>query len=91
MDLKPANILMPLRGGRLSIDFNTSVRAKVVKDIFRGVAGTPGYIAPEVEDDSDLYSGFVRTCGPIERHHICCANSVGHPRIAVRCLRSLDN
>ena len=69
MDLKPANILIPLRGGRLSIiDFNTSVRVKGVKDMFRGVVGTPGYIAPEVEDDGDPYSAIradLWSCGKV--------------------------
>jgi len=57
MDLKPANILIPLHGGRLSIiDFNTSVRVKGVEDMFRGVVGTPEYIPPEVAAGRGLYS-----------------------------------
>jgi len=73
MDLKPVNILMPLRGGRLSIDFITSVRAKGVKDMFRGAAGTPGYIASEVEDDRGLYSAVradLWSCGKT-LHQLC--------------------
>jgi len=90
MDLKPVNILMPLRGGHLSIDFNTSVRAKGMKDMFRGVVGTPGYLLLKSKMIVACTMRFVRTCGPVERHHISCANSVGYPRIAVRCLRSPD-
>ncbi|KAI5997412.1 kinase-like domain-containing protein, partial [Pisolithus albus] len=50
MDIKPENIIIPPTGGRLSIiDFSTSIRLKSEEDEFRGVVGTTGYIAPEVE------------------------------------------
>ncbi|KAI6006171.1 hypothetical protein F5J12DRAFT_832652 [Pisolithus orientalis] len=50
MDLKPANIIVPLEGGYLSIiDFSSSIRLQSEKQKFRGIAGTTGYIAPEVE------------------------------------------
>ncbi|KAI6014665.1 kinase-like domain-containing protein [Pisolithus marmoratus] len=50
MDLKPQNIIIPPQGGRLCIiDFSSSIRLKSEKEKFRGIAGTPGYIAPEVE------------------------------------------
>ncbi|KAI6111853.1 kinase-like domain-containing protein [Pisolithus croceorrhizus] len=50
MDLKPENIVIPTQGGRLSIiDFSTAVRLKSDKQKFRGIVGTAGYIAPEVE------------------------------------------
>ncbi|KAI5992897.1 kinase-like domain-containing protein [Pisolithus albus] len=50
MDIKPENIIIPPTGGRLSIiDFSTSIRLKSEQDEFRGVVGTTGYIAPEVE------------------------------------------
>ncbi|KAI6013560.1 kinase-like domain-containing protein, partial [Pisolithus marmoratus] len=50
MDLKPENIIIPSHGGRLSIiDFSSSIRLKNEKQKFRGVTGTKGYIAPEVE------------------------------------------
>jgi serine/threonine protein kinase len=59
MDLKPPNILIPVDGGRLSIiDFHTSVRVKGVKDMFRGVVGTVGYLPPEVAADRGLYSAI---------------------------------
>ncbi|KAF8879158.1 kinase-like domain-containing protein [Infundibulicybe gibba] len=47
LDLKPANILIPKGGGRLSIvDFHTSRRIKGVKTMLHGVVGTPKYIPP---------------------------------------------
>ncbi|KAI5988876.1 hypothetical protein EDC04DRAFT_2912387 [Pisolithus marmoratus] len=50
MDLKPENIIIPPQGGRLSIiDFSSSILLKSEKQKFRGIAGTTGYIAPEVE------------------------------------------
>ncbi|KAI6007501.1 kinase-like domain-containing protein [Pisolithus marmoratus] len=50
MDLKPQNIIIPPWGGHLSIiDFSSSIRLKNKRQKFRGVTGTPGYIAPEVE------------------------------------------
>ncbi|KAI6002621.1 hypothetical protein F5J12DRAFT_840168 [Pisolithus orientalis] len=50
MDLKPDNIIIPLEGGYLSIiDFSSSIRLQSEKQKFRGIAGTTGYIAPEVE------------------------------------------
>ncbi|KAI6012997.1 kinase-like domain-containing protein [Pisolithus marmoratus] len=50
MDLKPENIIIPPQGGRLSIiDFSSSILLKSEKRKFRGIAGTTGYIAPEVE------------------------------------------
>lgn len=57
MDLKPANILIPLYSGHLSIiDFNTSVQVKGVETMFCGIVGTPGYIAPEVMSGRGIYS-----------------------------------
>jgi serine/threonine protein kinase len=59
MDLKPNNILIPVNGGRLIvIDFNRSLRVKGVEHRFRGVVGTPGYIAPEVAAGDGLYSAI---------------------------------
>ncbi|KAI5992900.1 kinase-like domain-containing protein [Pisolithus albus] len=50
MDIKPENIIIPPTGGRLSIiDFSTSIRLKSEEEEFRGIVGTTGYIAPEVE------------------------------------------
>ncbi|KAI5982235.1 kinase-like domain-containing protein [Pisolithus albus] len=50
MDIKPENIVIPRKGGRLSIiDFSVAIRLKSDKEKFRGVIGTPGYTAPEVE------------------------------------------
>ncbi|KAG1766756.1 kinase-like domain-containing protein [Suillus placidus] len=59
MDLKPNNILIPVNGGRLTvIDFNRSLRVKGVEHRFRGVVGTPEYIAPEVAVGNGLYSAI---------------------------------
>ncbi|KAF8889871.1 kinase-like domain-containing protein [Infundibulicybe gibba] len=59
LDLKPANALIPLDGGRLSIiDFNTSVRITGVETLFSGVVGTPGYIPPEVVADRGPFSAL---------------------------------
>ncbi|KAG1843674.1 kinase-like domain-containing protein [Suillus subluteus] len=59
MDLKPNNILIPVNGGRLTvIDFNRSLRVKGVKHRFRGVVGTPEYIAPEVAAGNGFYSAI---------------------------------
>jgi serine/threonine protein kinase len=59
MDLKPENVLIPIDGGRLSIiDFNRSVRVNGVGHKFRGVVGTPGYIAPEVAAGEGRYSAI---------------------------------
>ena len=59
MDLKPENVLIPIDGGRLSIiDFNRSVRVNGVRHKFRGVVGTPGYIAPEVAAGEGRYSAI---------------------------------
>ncbi|KAI6029094.1 kinase-like domain-containing protein [Pisolithus microcarpus] len=50
MDIKPENIVIPTEGGRLSIiDFSVAIRLKSEKEKFRGIVGTPGYTAPEVE------------------------------------------
>ncbi|KAI5987635.1 kinase-like domain-containing protein [Pisolithus albus] len=50
MDIKPENIVIPRDGGDLSIiDFSVAVRLKSDKEERRGVIGTPGYTAPEVE------------------------------------------
>ncbi|KAI6005435.1 hypothetical protein EDD15DRAFT_2566380 [Pisolithus albus] len=50
MDIKPSNIMIPTKGGRLSIiDFSTAIRVKSEKQRYRGVVGTPGYMAPELE------------------------------------------
>lgn len=59
LDLKPPNILLPTDGGRLSIiDFNRSVRVKGTETMFRGIVGTTGYLAPEVEVGQGLYSAI---------------------------------
>ncbi|KAG2352373.1 kinase-like domain-containing protein [Suillus spraguei] len=59
LDLKPPNILLPTDGGRLSIiDFNRSVRVKGTGTMFRGIVGTTGYLAPEVEAGQGLYSAI---------------------------------
>ncbi|KIK25619.1 hypothetical protein PISMIDRAFT_32383, partial [Pisolithus microcarpus 441] len=50
MDIKPENIVIPTEGGHLSIiDFSAAIRLKSEKEKFRGIVGTTGYIAPEVE------------------------------------------
>ncbi|KIK19634.1 hypothetical protein PISMIDRAFT_78852, partial [Pisolithus microcarpus 441] len=50
MDIKPPNVIIPTKGGRLSIiDFSTAHRVKSEKQRYRGVVGTTGYMAPEVE------------------------------------------
>ena len=82
MDLKPVSILMLLRGVHLSIDFNASFRGNDVKDMFRGVVGTPGYTAPEVEDDRGLYSAVradLWSCGKTP-YQLCkfCRPSMDH-------------
>ena len=48
MDVKPANILIPVDGRHLS--------RQGVKRMFCGVVGTAGYIAPEVEADRGQHS-----------------------------------
>ncbi|KAH7882537.1 kinase-like domain-containing protein, partial [Phlebopus sp. FC_14] len=49
VDIKPRNIIIPPRGGKLTIiDFSSSVRVRDSKHMFCGIAGTKGYIAPEV-------------------------------------------
>ncbi|KAG2123457.1 hypothetical protein DEU56DRAFT_893632 [Suillus clintonianus] len=59
MDLKPKNILIPVDGGRLTvIDFNRSLRVKGVEHKFRGTAGTPEYIAPEVAAGKGNFSAI---------------------------------
>lgn len=50
MDLKPSNILIPSAYGRLTIvDFGLSIQLGNKTQLRRGLAGTKGYIAPEVE------------------------------------------
>ncbi|KAI6165123.1 hypothetical protein EDD17DRAFT_1556035 [Pisolithus thermaeus] len=46
INLKPENIVIPTQGGF------TPVRLKSDKQKFRGIVGTAGYIAPEVECDN---------------------------------------
>jgi len=59
LDLKPPNIIIPVKGGRLSIiDFNRSVRVSGVEEMFGGVVGTVGYLAPEVAANRGLYSAI---------------------------------
>ncbi|KAF8870826.1 kinase-like domain-containing protein [Infundibulicybe gibba] len=69
LDLKPANIIIPSGGGRLSIiDFHTSVRVKDADTMFRGVVGTVGYIPPEVEAGRGRFSAVradLWSCGKI--------------------------
>ncbi|KIK10654.1 hypothetical protein PISMIDRAFT_61596, partial [Pisolithus microcarpus 441] len=50
VDIKPENIIIPTKGDRLSIiDFSTAIRLKSEEEKFRGIVGTTGYVAPEVE------------------------------------------
>ncbi|KAI6020660.1 kinase-like domain-containing protein [Pisolithus microcarpus] len=53
VDIKPENVIIPTKGGRLSIiDFSTAIRLKSEEEKFRGIVGTigtTGYVAPEVE------------------------------------------
>jgi len=83
MDLKPNNILIPVNGGRLTfIDFNRSLRVKGVEHRFRGVVGTPGYIAAEVAAGDGLYSAIradLWSCGKI-LEELCdkCRPSTNH-------------
>ncbi|KAF8888841.1 kinase-like domain-containing protein [Infundibulicybe gibba] len=69
LDLKPANIIIPSDGGRLSIiDFHTSVRVEDVNTMFRGAVGTVGYIPPEVEADRGRFSAVradLWSCGKV--------------------------
>ena len=59
LDLKPPNLIIPVKGGRLSIiDFNRSVRVSGAEEMFRGVVGTVGYLAPEVAANQGLYSAI---------------------------------
>ncbi|KAG2134466.1 hypothetical protein DEU56DRAFT_809215, partial [Suillus clintonianus] len=59
MELKPNNILISVNGGRLTvIDFNRSLRVKGIEHRFRGVVGTPEYIAPEVAAGNGPWSAI---------------------------------
>ncbi|KAF8870818.1 kinase-like domain-containing protein, partial [Infundibulicybe gibba] len=59
LDLKPANILIPRDGGRLSIiDFNASIWIDDARTMFGGVVGTRGYIAPEAAAGRGLFSAL---------------------------------
>lgn len=50
MDLKPDNILVPSKYGRLIIiDFSASARLGNTASLLQGRAGTEGYAAPEVD------------------------------------------
>jgi serine/threonine protein kinase len=74
LDLKPANIIIPVNGGRLTIiDFNRSVRVKGVDDTFSGIVGTDGYLPPEVKADRGPYSAVradLWSCGKT-LHELC--------------------
>lgn len=49
LDLKPHNILIPSKYGRLAIiDFGVSLRLRHAAQMVQGHVGTEGYIAPEV-------------------------------------------
>jgi len=49
MDLKPPNIIIPPTYGQLTIiDFSLAVRLNAPQHMFVGLAGTEGYMAPEV-------------------------------------------
>ena len=49
LDLKPQNIMIPLDYGPLTIiDFSLAVRVTGLGQMFTGLVGTEGYIAPEV-------------------------------------------
>ncbi|KAF8873429.1 kinase-like domain-containing protein, partial [Infundibulicybe gibba] len=69
LDLKPANILIPPGGGRLSIiDFHTSIRIKSVETMLGGVVGTRKYLAPEVKANRGRFSALrtdLWTCGRV--------------------------
>jgi len=59
LDLKTANIIIPVNGGRLTIiDFNRSVHANGVDDMFSGIVGTDGYLPPEVKAGRGLYTAI---------------------------------
>jgi len=67
MDLKPVNILIPRKSGRLTlIDFGCAIRVRDAEEKFRGTSGTKGYMAPEIGKGSyrpikaDLWS-----CGKV--------------------------
>jgi len=49
LDLKPPNIIIPPAYGQLTIiDFSLAIRVNGPRHMFTGLAGTEGYIAPEV-------------------------------------------
>jgi serine/threonine protein kinase len=74
LDLKPANVIIPVNGGRLTIiDFNRSVRVKGVDDMFSGIVGTDGYLPPEIKAGRGLYSAIradLWSCGKT-LHELC--------------------
>jgi len=67
LDLKLLNIVIPVKGGHLSIiDFNRSVHVAGIEEMFCGAIGTVGYLAPKVAADQGLYSTVwadLWTCG----------------------------
>jgi len=67
LDLKPQNVIIPPNYGPLTIiDFSLAVRMKNSRHVYTGLAGTEGYMAPEVGKTSynpiraDLWS-----CGKV--------------------------
>jgi serine/threonine protein kinase len=74
LDLKPANITIPVNGGCLTIiDFNRSVRVNGVDDMFSGIVGAGGYLPPEVKAGRGLYNAIradLWSCGKT-LHELC--------------------
>jgi serine/threonine protein kinase len=63
LDLKPENIIVDSSTGQLSIiDYSVSQRVSGTNEMLAGFAGTPGHVAPEVDDkpyspiQADLWS-----------------------------------
>ncbi|KAF8870822.1 hypothetical protein BD779DRAFT_509500 [Infundibulicybe gibba] len=86
LDLKPANILVPLDGGRLSVIHPSALR---VRAMLRGRVGTPGYMPPRFRLVIACSVRSVPTCGPVGRRYLSCANAVRRQRIERCCSRSL--
>jgi len=67
LDLKPQNIIIPPDYGQLTIiDFSLAVRIKGPQHMFTGLAGTEGYMAPEVgETTYDPIRADLWSCGKV--------------------------
>ena len=83
LDLKPPDIIIPMKGGHLSItDFNRSVCITGTERRFHGVISTVGYLAPEVTANQGLYSAVqadLWTCGKmLEELCLLCMPSKDH-------------